>query len=81
MINRKYLINLPKLFKKNVKLTGKIRPREEKPNAPINLINGPIDGIITANITAEIASIILQKKKSIFYSRLPKSEDNMKQKN
>lgn len=39
-----------------------MRPSELKPNAPINLINGPIDGIKIANITAEIARIVLHKK-------------------
>lgn len=33
-------------------LTGAIRPRQENPKAPTNLISGPIFGTATATITA-----------------------------
>lgn len=45
--------------------TGKIRPRLEKPKAPISVMSGPIEGKIMANVTAETARNVLQKNGNI----------------
>lgn len=41
-------------------LTGKIKPKLENPNAPINLISGPIEGNATANATQQQTSNALE---------------------
>lgn len=52
-----------KLIVCDLSITGTKRPRIEKQNAPIKLINGPMVGTATANNTTAVTSTVLKETK------------------